>query len=182
MLAQTRGQNAMTAPTTMLADTQTALVFLEGDYLEALQRWRVTDKGPLGRKQSLFTALQPLVILHARVRLGFELRVFEFQRSEAAARWNASHCRRCKNVSGHAVHQAATRGGHKFKAIGIVRSLHRIRLAGDYGLFNQAGDYLTKSEQYRELGDYWTGLHPLACWGGAWSDGNHLSIRHQGRK
>lgn len=160
----------------------TALIMLEGRYLEELGRWRVTDKGPLGRKQSLFTALQPLVILHARLRLGYELRVFEFQRSEAAARWNANHCRRCKQAKGHAAHRTATRGGHKFKAIGIVRSLHRIRLAGDYGLFNEAGDYLTKSEEYQALGEYWEGLHPLACWGGRFGDGNHLSIRHQNRK
>jgi len=160
-----------------------ALVELEGYYLGALRRWRVTEKGPLGRKQSLFAALQPLAILHARAELDLELRLFEFQRDEQVARWNAEHCRRCRQAKGHAAHRAHTRGGHKFRAIGIVRSLHRIRLAGDYGLFNAAGEYLTQTPQYQGLGEYWESLRPpLTCWGGRFSDGNHLSIRHQGRK
>jgi hypothetical protein len=161
---------------------QCALVILEGDYLAALQRWKVTERGPLGRKQSLFAALQPLVILHARARLDFELRLFEFQRSEQVARWNAEHCRTCKQHRGHVGHQAANPKRHRFRAIGIVRSLHRIRLAGDYGLFDASGEYLTKTPQYEGIGDYWEGLHPLAYWGGRFQDGNHLSIRHQGRK
>ena len=159
-----------------------ALITLEGDYLEALRGWAVTERGPLGRKQSLFAALQPLVILYARAHLDRELRLFEFQRSEAAARWNAEHCRRCKKPKGHAVHRQATRGRHDFKAIGIVRSLHRIRLAGDYGLFTPAGAYLTRSSEYQELGDYWESLHEICSWGGRFGDGNHLSLRHQGRK
>lgn len=162
---------------------QCALVILESDYLAALQRWRVTERGPLGRKQELFAALQPLVLLHARARLDLELRLFEFQRSEQVARWNAEHCRTCKHTRGHVLHQASNRHRHKFRAIGIVRSLHRIRLAGDYGLFNAAGAYLTQTPQYAELGDYWEGLFPgLTYWGGHFQDGNHLSIRHQGRK
>jgi hypothetical protein len=162
-----------------------ALVALEGDYLAALQRWPVTEKGPLGLKQRLFCALQPLVILHARVRLGLELALFEFQRSEAVCRYNAEHCRRCKRHRGHMAHQprnAGARGGCKFKAIGIVRSLHRLRLAGDYGLFATGGVYLTRTEEYRELGEYFEGLHTLAYWGGHFADGNHLSVRHQSRK
>jgi len=159
-----------------------ALVELEGDYLAALRRWRVTEKGPLGRKQSLFAALQPLVILHVRAEEDLELRLFEFQRSEAVARYNASHCRVCKKHKSHGAHHPAAPGHHKFRPIGIVRSLHRIRLAGDYGLFTAAGEYLTKTPQYQGLGDYWETLHPLAYWGGRFSDGNHLSIRHGGRK
>lgn len=159
-----------------------ALVILEGDYLEALRGWAVTERGPLGRKQTLFGALQPLVILHARAALNLELRLFEFQRSEAVARWNAEHCRTCKKVKGHSVHRPATRGRHEFRAIGIVRSLHRIRLAGDYGLFTLAGEYLVRNDEYQELGRYFESLHPLAYWGGRFGDGNHLSVRHQGRK
>lgn len=164
------------------AGALSALITLEGDYIEALRGWKVTERGPLGRKQSLFAALQPLVILHARATLNRELRLFEFQRSEVVARWNAAHCRVCKNVKGHAVHRPATPGRHDFRAIGIVRSLHRIRLAGDYGLFSLAGEYLTRSEEYAELGSYWESLHQLAYWGGHFGDGNHLSVRHQGRK
>ena len=162
-----------------------ALEILEGEYLADLRTWRVTEKGPLGRKQTLFAALQPLVILHARIRLRRELRLFEFQRDERTARWNSEHCRKCKQHKGHAahaMHRRASPGGHKFRAIGILRSLHRIRLAGDYGLFDATGAYLTKSEQYQALGDYFESLHPLAYWGGRFQDGNHLSLRHQSRK
>ena len=159
-----------------------ALEILEGDYLEDLRTWRVTENGPLGRKQTLFAALQPLVILHARIRLRRELRLFEFQRDARTARWNSEHCRTCKQHKGHAAHQPAKRGGHRFRAIGIFRTLHRLRLAGDYGLFDATGAYLTKSAQYQALGDYWESLVLLAYWGGRFGDGNHLSLRHQGRK
>lgn len=169
-------------PVIVPAGALEALEILEGDYLEDLRRWRVTEKGPLGRKQTLFAALQPLVILHARIRLRRELRLFEFQRDARTARWNSEHCRKCKQHKGLAVHQAAARGGHKFRAIGIFNSLHRLRLAGDYGLFDATGAYLTKSEQYQAVGGYFEELHPLAYWGGRFSDGNHLSLRHQGRK
>ena len=170
----------------MKADAQfaarSALTILEGDYLTALRSWQVSDRGPLGRKQSLFAALQPLVILHARAELDLELRLFEFQRAEAVCRWNAEHCRQCKKHKGHAVHRPATRGSHKFRAIGIVHSLHRLKLAGDYGLFTMSGAYLTRTVEYTGIGHYFESLHPLAYWGGRFNDGNHLSLRHQGRK
>ena len=159
-----------------------ALSTLEGDYLEALRGWTVTERGPLGRKQSLFAALQPLVILHARAALNLELRLFEFQRSEAVSRWNAAHCRVCKKVKSYVVHRPTILGRHDFKPIGIVRSLHRIRLAGDYGLFTLTGEYLVLNDEYQQLGSYFESLHPLAYWGGRFGDGNHLSVRHQGRK
>ncbi len=159
-----------------------ALEILEGVYLSKLRSWRVTENGPLGRKQSLFAALQPLVILHARVVQRRELRLFEFQRDERTARWNSEHCRKCKLHKGHASPRAAAAGSHRFRSIGILRSLHRLRLAGDYGLFDAGGAYLTRSEQYLALGEFWESLHPLACWGGRFNDGNHLSLRHQGRK
>lgn len=66
---------------------------------------------------------------------------------------------------------------------GIVDSLHCIRLAIDLNAF-KAGVYLTKSEDYRELGEFWESLSvPGAecAWGGRFNDGNHFSIRHAGR-
>ena len=169
-------------PLVVPEEAEAALEILECAYLEDLRRWRVTEQGPLGRKQTLFAALQPLVILHARIRLRRELRLFEFQRDARTARWNSEHCRKCKQHKGHAAHRPTTRDGHKFRAIGIFRTLHRLRLAGDYGLFDATGAYLTKSEQYQNLGDYWESLHLLCYWGGRFQDGNHLSMRHQGRK
>lgn len=66
---------------------------------------------------------------------------------------------------------------------GIKNSLHTKRLAVDFNLFK--GDvYLTKSEDYRFLGEFWESLDPLCRWGGFFSrpDGNHFSIEHEGVK
>ena len=60
-------------------------------------------------------------------------------------------------------------------------SLHYDRLAVDFNLFRD-GIWLTATEAHRELGEYWESLHPLARWGGRFSDGNHYSVEHQGRK
>jgi len=73
---------------------------------------------------------------------------------------------------------------------GSKNSLHRVRLAGDLNLFDRWGVYLTKTEDYRELGEYWEGLsytttenERVECtWGGRFNDGNHFSIEHNGVK
>lgn len=62
---------------------------------------------------------------------------------------------------------------------GIAHSLHTIRLAIDLNLFRD-GRYLRKSEDYRELGEYWEALRPGNCWGGHFDDGNHFSREHNG--
>lgn len=66
---------------------------------------------------------------------------------------------------------------------GIKNSLHCERLAVDFNLFKD-GKYLTDSEDYRPLGDYWKSLHTLARWGGDFSrpDGNHFSFSYAGRQ
>lgn len=61
------------------------------------------------------------------------------------------------------------------------RSLHRSRLAIDLNLFKD-GEYLTSTEDHRELGEWWEHQHELACWGGRFNDGNHYSFTHDGRK
>jgi hypothetical protein len=67
---------------------------------------------------------------------------------------------------------------------GIVSSLHTQRLAVDLNLFKN-GVYQTSSEAYRELGEWWEGQSTteIQCyWGGRFSDGNHFSVGHGGRK
>jgi hypothetical protein len=66
---------------------------------------------------------------------------------------------------------------------GIVNSLHLLGLAGDLLLYKY-GQYLTRTEDYKQLGEYWEGLHPLCRWGGRFSkpDGNHFSLEHNGVK
>lgn len=68
------------------------------------------------------------------------------------------------------------------KANGIRYSVHQLGLAVDLKLFKD-GVYLTRSEDYKPLGDYWKTLAPDCRWGGDFpGDGNHFSIEHNGIK
>lgn len=67
---------------------------------------------------------------------------------------------------------------------GIANSNHTRRLAIDLNLFLY-GQYLTDSEHYRELGEWWKreSTDEYTCaWGGDFSrpDGNHFSFEHNG--
>lgn len=68
---------------------------------------------------------------------------------------------------------------------GIPNSLHCVRLAIDLNLF-RGGKFLTRSGEYREMGEYWKSLSTaeLLCrWGGDFpGDGPHFSIEHNGVK
>ena len=61
-------------------------------------------------------------------------------------------------------------------------SNHYIKLAADLNLFLN-NKYLDKTEDHKQLGDYWKSLHHLCRWGGDFSnpDGNHYSLLHIGR-
>lgn len=63
------------------------------------------------------------------------------------------------------------------KGIGIVDSAHTRRLAIDLNLFKD-GVYLTKTEEYTEIGEKWEELG--GSWGGRFNDGNHFSLAHNG--
>ena len=65
------------------------------------------------------------------------------------------------------------------KGTGISNSLHTIRLAIDLNLFKN-GTYLTATEDYRLVGEYWESLDPECAWGGRFNDGNHFSLMHEG--
>lgn len=62
---------------------------------------------------------------------------------------------------------------------GHPESLHRSRLAVDFNLFKN-GQWLTETEDHRELGEYWESLG--GTWGGRFNDGNHYSLEHGGMK
>lgn len=113
----------------------------------------------LREKQSEFTVLVARLIQEAEQR-GYELTFGEAYRSpEEAAR----------------LHQAGK---------GIVSSLHTQRLAIDLNLFKN-GVYQPSNEAYRDLGEWWEAQSTRdlqCCWGGRFSDGNHFSIAHGGRK
>lgn len=65
------------------------------------------------------------------------------------------------------------------KGYGAANSCHKIRLAIDLNLFRD-GKYLTSTEDYRPLGEFWESIG--GTWGGRFSDGNHFSLEHDGRK
>lgn len=67
------------------------------------------------------------------------------------------------------------------KSYSSAGSLHKERLACDFNLFKD-GQYLTRTEDYRPLGEYWESLG--GCWGGRVNsaDGNHFSLEHNGCK
>lgn len=65
------------------------------------------------------------------------------------------------------------------KSYSSAGSLHKERLACDFNLFKD-GQYLTRTEDYRPLGEYWESLG--GAWGGRFNDGNHFSLEHGGRK
>jgi len=111
----------------------------------------------LGEKQRLFTKLVGKLIEFAYAN-GYELTFGDAYRSPEQAKMNA----------------AAGKG--------IVNSLHCERLAIDLNLF-KLGTYLTATEDYRPLGEFWESLNAECAWGGRFSkpDGNHFSIRHAGR-
>lgn len=120
----------------------------------------------LRAKQSAFAVLVARLILQAQA-LGFESTLGEAYRSpEEAARLAGT-------------------------GAGIARSLHCDRLALDLLLFRQ-GKYLTLTEDYRPLGEWWeqqSTVDLLCRWGGRFKradgtpkpDGNHFSVAHEGR-
>lgn len=62
---------------------------------------------------------------------------------------------------------------------GIKNSLHCQRLAIDLNLFRD-DVYLTDTESYRPLGEWWEQQDRLCRWGGRFPrpDGNHFEMRH----
>jgi len=63
----------------------------------------------------------------------------------------------------------------------MPNSLHYDGLAVDIDL-TKGGQYLSRTEDHRQFGEYWEGLNPLCCWGGRFGDGNHYSVTMGGRK
>lgn len=61
----------------------------------------------------------------------------------------------------------------------MTNSLHYKRLAVDFNLFKD-GAYLTKTEDHLPLGEYWESIG--GSWGGRFGDGNHYSLKHNGRR
>lgn len=113
----------------------------------------------LREKQSIFALEVANLIQHAYA-LGYEITFGETYRSPEEA-------------------ERLAKAG-----LGKKTSLHTKRLAIDLNLFKD-GIYLTKTEDHRELGEWWEFQSTdkyTCCWGGRFKDGNHYSIEHGGRK
>ena len=67
------------------------------------------------------------------------------------------------------------------KGYGHAKSCHKMRLAIDLNLFKD-GQYLTSTDDHRELGEWWERQHELCRWGGRFNDGNHYSMEHEGNR
>lgn len=62
---------------------------------------------------------------------------------------------------------------------GHKNSLHKKRLAIDLNLFKN-GIFLDKSDDHKELGEYWESIG--GSWGGRFADGNHYSLEYKGMR
>lgn len=59
---------------------------------------------------------------------------------------------------------------------------HYMRLGQDLNLWiNDEWIKNGSHPAWKELGDYWKGLHPDARWGGDFADPNHFSFTHAGK-
>ena len=105
----------------------------------------------LGQKQRKFARMVADLIIFAYER-GYELTLGDA--------WSQPHYR---TADGKPVHRS--------------NSLHHERLAVDLNLF-RGGQYLTRTEDHRELGEYWESIG--GAWGGRFQDGNHYSLEHNG--
>lgn len=105
----------------------------------------------LSDRQQQFTRLVAQLILFAN-KQGYELTFGEAYRTQEQA--------------------------NKYAAMGIgsANSLHVKRLAIDFNLFKD-GKYLTGTEEYKELGEYWESIG--GQWGGRFKrgDGNHFELK-----
>lgn len=113
--------------------------------------------GALLERQQLFARLLPRLLDRAHY-LGFAVTLGEAHRPDEL-------------VELYALDGRGARG-----------SVHPLRLAIDLHLF-KAGRYLTRTEDHRELGEWWEKQNPACRWGGRFTriDGNHYSLEWEGR-
>lgn len=115
---------------------------------------------PLYKKQARFSHHVALLIQHA-TRAGYDVSFGEAYRSPEQAKFQTKI--------------------NAEKGIGIAASLHTQRLAVDLNLFF-SGKFLTTTEEYRPIGEWWEALCDECRWGGRFkkADANHFSFEHNG--
>lgn len=139
----------------------------------------------LGEARRAFSKCVPRLIDKA-VEMGYEPQIEEVVRSQVQA---------ALNTYGEEQRQAiaSTLGEHGWGTMamaveryvhggrGILMSVHVLGLAVDVSLIKD-GKLVEEGEVYRELGEYWKGLHPLARAGADFGDEDHFSFEWGGRK
>ena len=109
----------------------------------------------LGKKQELFMRIVPKLILKAQ-EMGFDVR------------------------GGDLFRDARVHGEFGIKkSYGHESSCHKLKLAIDLNLFKD-GVFMDRTEDHKELGEWWEKQHPDCRWGGRFNDGNHYSLTHWG--
>lgn len=124
-------------------------------------------------------------LLQRAPMLGFRVTLGECMRSDEQAEINAigrEGRERLARIVRAAFPTLADRLLNNGRASGIRASLHTLGLAVDLNLYTPDGTYLDKSDDHRELGEWWEAQHPLARWGGRFGDGNHYSFTYGGRR
>lgn len=133
--------------------------------------YRIEDKLPLGEKQRVFT-LMVAQLIHFAYREGYTLTFGDAYRDP---RVFGPMGVRIPDIDTHNL-----QGGVTYKNYSSANSLHKLRLAVDFNLFDETGKYLTSTEDYTQIGEYWESIG--GTWGGRFGDGNHFSIEHRGMK
>lgn len=136
----------------------------------------------LGDKQRLFTRLVAELISWAYSQ-GYEMSLGEARRTDEQAEINAIGADgRAALVQSLLYHWPVLAAKIRNNVgSGIRNSLHEVSLAIDLNLFKD-GVYLMTTEQWKQVGEKWESMHELARWGGRFSDANHVSLEHEGRK
>ena len=117
----------------------------------------------LGEKQELFaTELLPDLLSYIRFK-GYQIRMGYGERSINEQQ------------------RLITLGKSGIPMKSAAKGAHVRRLAVDLHLFKD-GTYLDRTEDHREIGEWWERRHELCRWGGRFGDGNHYSLEHEGFK
>lgn len=137
----------------------------------------------LGQKQELFSRLLGRLLMYI-YSSGYSVRMGECQRTELQSainsysptqKWNLANI---LNNSGYPELSTILKAN---PSTGIRRSLHLLKLAADLNIFKQ-GKPASLSE-YKQFGDFWKNLDPMARWGGDFpGDIYHFSVEHEGIK
>lgn len=136
-----------------------------------------------GEKQRLFHRLYCTKLVPYALSMGYEMTGGEWKRSDEQAEINALG-KQGREALAQLIEAQFPSLAEKIRnntGSGIRNSLHEYSLAVDTNLFKN-DVYLTRTEDWRQIGEYWEQLHPDCRWGGRFGDGNHLSIEHWGKK